>query len=218
MANAQMPKVSDNSNAAKEAVAKEKAKKPPVTTKAKLANRNLAMKFADVFFEGSIKDAIDYIINDVAIPQVKNAALRGLEVIFYGTATGSSVGKSSGSSQTPYNSYFIGRNGERRQNSPAPSGPKRISVEEGKALKRFDPRLIVVEDRGEAQKVLLDIQKQCNDYDRVSVMDLFYAVGITSVPYTADTYGWVKGDLNNASVKPAPGGWRFDLPDPYPID
>lgn len=217
MANVQMPKVSDNSNAAR-GNAPQKEKKPQITTKpAKIAHRNLAMKFADVFFEGSLKDAADYIVNDVAIPQLKNMVLRGIEVIFYGAATGSSPSRS-GSSQTPYNSYFIGRNGERRQNSQSAPSSRKSQDDESKALKRFDPRLIVVEDRGEAQRVLLDIKKQCNEYDRVSVMDLFYAVGITSAPYTTDTYGWAKGDLDNASVKPTSGGWRFDLPDPYPIN
>ena len=217
MAETKIPmKIQDNSNKAREKASSESLVKP--IAKGKMRNRSLAMKFADVFFEGSLKDAIDYIINDVAIPQVKNAALRGLEVIFYGGVNGSSSSRSSsGSSNTPYNSYFVGRDGVRRTNTTA--GPsRRVNEEEmNRIKKKYDPRLITLEDRGMAARVLEELKRDCDEFGQISVQRLFELVDVDS-DWTSTKYGWVRGDLDNARVRPCADGWCFELPDPYPID
>lgn len=216
MAEVRIP-LSDNSNKGREGKGEEQTRerKDPIA-KGKLRKRSVAMKFADIFFEGSLRDAIDYIVNDLAIPQVKNAVLRGLEVIFYGGArSGSSDGRSSGN--TPYNSYYVRSDGSRRSVTPASQVRKQATGSDATKLKKYDPKLIVLEDRGQAQEVLLSIKKQCDEYGQVSVLELFDLVGVTT-DWTSSSYGWVKGDLDNARVRPCPGGWCFDLPEPYQID
>ena len=206
----------DNSNQAR-AERNAEEKKNPIT-KGVMRHKTLAMKFAEVFFEGSLKDAVDYVINDLAIPQLKNAVIKGIEVIFYGGVNGSSSSRgSSGNSNVPYSSYWVGRDGAKRPNAPSGPGPRKSEAEIQKLKKNFDPKLIVVEDRGMAQRVLADLRNDCNEYGQVEVRRLFELVGIDS-DWTSSKYGWVRGDLDDAKVRPCGTGWWFDVPDPYPID
>lgn len=189
-------------------------------THGQMRSKPLAMKFAEVFFEGSLKDAIDYMINDVAIPQIKNAVLKGIEVIFYGGVNSSSSSRGRGASDIPYNSYYVGRDGTRRPASSSRSSgssDRGSTAELNKLKKSFDPKLIVVEDRGEAQRVLADLKNDCNEFGQVGVDRLFELCDITS-DWTSTKYGWVKGDLDDAKVRPCGNGWWFDLPDPIVID
>ena len=223
MATINMPDkvTSDNSNLARSNVSNPGTTKQSgePLAKGKMRSKSLAMKFAEVFFEGSLKEAVDYMINDVAKPQIKNAILKGIEIIFFGSVNGS-ISSSRGSSPTPYNSYYIGRDGSRRPaNSSGGSSSNRTdkSAELNKLKKAFDPKLIVVEDRGEAQRVLLELKNDCDNYGQIGVDRLFELVGITS-DWTSTKYGWVKGDLDDAKVRPCGNGWWFDLPDPIVID
>lgn len=219
MATVKMPDklTGDNSNQAR---SNEIASKPiakPVT-QGKMRSKSLAMKFAEVFFEGSMKEAIDYMVNDVAIPQIKNAVLKGIEVIFYGGVNGSS--SRSGPDKVSYSSYYVSRDGSRRPANSQGNGSKRTTggdAEFNKLKKSFDPKLIVVEDRGEAQRVLAELRGDCNEYGQIGVDRLFELVGITS-DWTSTKYGWMRGDLDDAKVRPCGNGWWFDLPDPIVID
>ena len=219
MATVNMPEkiTSDNSNQARSNSVSNKAVKQ--VAQGKMRSKSLAMKFAEVFFEGSMKDAIDYMINDIAIPQIKNAVIKGIEVIFYGGANSSSSGRGSGD-RVSYSSYYVSRDGSRRPaNSSGGSGSRNSgsNAELNKLKKAFDPKLIVVEDRGEAQRVLADLRGDCNEYGQIGVDRLFELVGITS-DWTSTKYGWMRGDLDDAKVRPCGNGWWFDLPDPIIID
>ena len=218
MATVNMPEsiTSDNSNKARSNSSIVSAKKP--IAQGKMRSKSLAMKFAEVFFEGSMKDAIDYMINDIAIPQIKNAVIKGIEVIFYGGANSSSSNR--GGDRVSYSSYYVGRDGSRRPaNSSGGSSSKNSgsNSELNRLKKAFDPKLIVVEDRGEAQRVLADLRSDCNEYGQIGVDRLFELVGITS-DWTSTKYGWMRGDLDDAKVRPCGNGWWFDLPDPIVID
>lgn len=221
MATTRMPDsglLKDNSHKAREEADKSENKisKGPVT-KGTMRSRSLAMKFADVFFEGSFKDAIDYMVNDVAIPQIKNAIISGIEVLFNGGVGGSSI-RRGGSGSTPYNSYYVGRDGSTRPNvNKTVKGGNASKEEISKIKKRFDPKLIVVEDRGQAQMALAALRNECNEFGQVGVDRLFDLVDIPS-DWTSTTYGWVRGDLDDAKVRACGNGWWFDVPDPYPID
>lgn len=221
MAEVKMPEngkvlLKDNSNSArKEMVQATKAK--PITT-GKMAEKGLVEKIADEFFEGTIKDAIYYMIHDLAIPQIKKGLLSGIEIIFFGGASGRSYDSSrGGSSNVPYNSYYVGRDQARTSGNNGKSGQRRDTREVENIKKDYDPRRIVVEDRGTAESVLDDLKRDLDEYGQVSVQRLFELVNINS-DWTSTSYGWVKGDLDNARVRSHPDGWRFELPDPYPID
>ena len=218
MATAKMPEKLLQDNSHKNKVEASKEAKPtsgPVTHGA-MRKRNLAMRFADAFFEGSFQDAVDYMINDVAKPQIKNAILGGIEVIFNGGVGGSSYRNTrNGSSPVPYNSYYVGRDGSTRPNTSTQK--QRQDDDISRTKKRFDPRLIVVEDRGQAQMALTTLRNECNSYGQIGVDRLFDLVDIAS-DWTSTTYGWTRGALDNAKVRGCRGGWWFDVPEPYPID
>lgn len=216
MAKIDMPQSSlmqNNSNLARQE--KKKATKHAPITKGKLRKRSLGMKFADVFFEGDLKSAIDYMIHDVAIPQAKNAVIKGIEVMFYGGVGGG--GSRNASSSVPYNSYWVGRDGSRTTTSSS----SRPTSGDGdpKIRKNYDPRLIVIEDRGLAERILIDLRDECNgEYGQVSVGTLFDLAGIETGNWALEDYGWKRGDLDRARVRGCQGGWCFDLPDPVVID
>lgn len=215
MAKIDMPQSSlmqNNSNAARQE--KKQATKHEAITKGKLRKRSLGMKFADVFFEGDLRSAVDYMIHDVAIPQFKNAVIKGMEVMFYGGAGGTSSRNTS--SNIPYNSYWVGRDGTRTTTS-SPSRPS--MPEDVKIRKNYDPRMILIEDRGKAERILMDLRAECNgEYGQVSVGTLFDLAGIETGNWALEDYGWRRGDLDRARVRGCPGGWCFDLPDPVVID
>lgn len=220
MATANMPNndlLKDHSYKARTEKTESQIKKGPVT-KGTMRNRSLAMKFADVFFEGTFKDAVDYMVNDVAIPQIKNAIISGIEVLFNGGIGGSSSRARANNSVTPYNSYYVGRDGSTRPNSNQRTGTRNDrSGEISNLRKKFDPKLIVVEDRGQAQVALATLREECNSFGQVGVDRLFDLCDIAS-DWASTTYGWVRGDLDDAKVRPCGTGWWFDVPEPYPID
>lgn len=220
MATAKMPDkiTGDNSNQARKGEVVQSVASKPIA-KGKMRSKTLAMKFADVFFEGSMKDAIDYMINDIAIPQIKNAVVKGIEVIFYGGANSSS-NRGGSPDKVSYSSYYVSRDGTRRPGSSGsgnPSSRNSNGSELDKLKKSFDPKMIVVEDRGQAQRVLADLRNDCNEYGQIGVDRLFELVDITS-DWTSTKYGWRRGDLDDAKVRPCGNGWWFDLPDPIVID
>lgn len=217
MAKIEMPQSSltgNNSNIARQGLEKQKASKKAALTHGTLRKRSLGMKFADVFFEGDLNSAVDYLIHDFAIPQIKSAVIKCIEVMFYGGARSGSSGVTS--SNTPYNSYWMGRDGNRQYNQ---SSSNQGSGQGVKIRKNYDPRLIVVEDRGVAERILIDLRAECNgEYGQVSVGTLFDLAGIETGNWALEDYGWRRGELDRARVRGCQGGWCFDLPDPVVID
>lgn len=186
------------------------------TKREKIANGHMAEKsklekLAGKFFEGTIKDAIDYMINDVAIPQIKKGILSGIEIIFFNNAgRGSS---SSSSSNVPYNSYYYVSNGQSKV-----MNTKQVTAVD--SLKRdFNPSKLEFSDRGEAECVLLELKNSLKTYDKVSVGEVFELCGL-STDWTSHNYGWTtaRGGLDGTRVRTSTKGWRIDFPDPYPID
>ncbi len=205
MAEVKMP---EGNNARKEMAQATKSK--PITT-GKMAKKSVVEKIAGEFFEGSLKDAFHYMLHDLAIPQAKKMLLSGIEIIFFGGASGKSYGGSGSSgSNVPYNSYYIGRDQVR-------TGQKTNKKEIESVKKDYDPRKIIVEDRGVAESVLDELKHDAHVYGQISVQRLFELVNIES-DWTSTSYGWCEEDLASARVRPCSDGWRFELPDPYPID
>ena len=235
MAEVKMPK--DNSNKARLDAAVPKPTETPVVPVTPQGNgmgamrkKPLVMKFADTFFEGNVKNALRFMLYDIAIPQAKSMFLKGFEILLFNKASGTSYnsggypyanGYGYTAPQTSYGSYYIGRDGQRRD-----SGQKASPAAVAKIQKVNDPRLIILQEekgatRSDAEMVLEDLRAECAEYGQVSVARLFNhpKVGISS-DWGMTNYGWKKGmlDFPRASVVSCPGGWSFDLPDPVPID
>ena len=223
MAEVKLPSSSllkDNSDKATRKEQKEANGHTQITkSKGVMSEKTWVEKLAGKFFEGTIGDVTYYLINDLAVPQIKKGVLSAIEIIFFGGASGRNYSSGgSSSSNVPYssyNSYYIGKNQTAVSNSSRPSSNSVVNE-----LKRdCNPNNITLADRGDAESVLYELQKTIEDYDQVSVGTLFELVGL-STDWTSQNYGWSKkrGGLGNARVKGTAEGWKLVLPDPYPID
>lgn len=219
MAEIRMPEssVKDNSNKAKQEMTTVSNHKISPITKGEMRKRNLADRFAEVFFEGTLNDAVDYMVNELAIPTIKNGIISAIEVIFYGGSSRGSSTSARRGDNVPYYTFSVGRNQSQSSNSGRAPRKQTDTKEVEIAKKRYDPRRIRVEERGMAERVLEELKHTLKIYGQVSVQQLFDLVGIDS-DWTSTSYGWFAGELDNARVRPCPGGWCFELPDPGPID
>lgn len=219
MAEVKMPdRIPDNSNKARSEMAK--ATKTNPITKGKLKKKTMLENFMDVFFEGTLKEAAYYMWHDLAIPNIKKGLISGIEIIFFGGSSGRNYDPRKGNPNTPYGSYFVSSSSVNTPYYQKTGGQKRGSMYEMEEIKKnYDPRRIVVDDRGLAESVLVELRKDLDIYKQVSVQRLFELVGLES-DWTSTSYGWSVngGGLDSARVRPCPDGYRFELPDPYPID
>ena len=81
---------------------------------------------------------------------------------------------------------------------------------------RYDFDDIILDDRGEAEEVLRQLDLLIADYGVASVSDLYDLVGATA-PYTGNRYGWT--NLRNAqAVRLHDGGYLLKMPRATLID
>ena len=74
---------------------------------------------------------------------------------------------------------------------------------------------IILDNRGEAEEVLLRMDEIVATYGTVSVADLYDLVGITGA-YTDNKYGWT--DIRSASVVRVRDGYMIKLPRALPLN
>lgn len=151
---------------------------------------------------GSIKS---YILFDVLIPSIKDAiseiVRNGIDIILYGDAGYSK--STSNASKVKYKSYdkMFDRKRERKYSSSVRAGYS------------YDD--IILDNRGEAEHVLMRMDELISMYDSASVADLYDLVGMTG-NYTDNKYGWT--DLHNADIIRIRDGYLLKLPRALPLD
>lgn len=175
----------------------EKALEKVVTGDVKVKKRSKGRKFIDLFINEDGADIKDYLLLEVFVPAVKDTILDLMNMIFYGRTRGSSK---RGSTYVSYNSYSDGR--RRPTGRPVRNGYS------------FDD--IVVESRGEAEKVLDVLNEMIDRYGEATVADFYDLVGVTGNGYTDRSYGWK--DLRNAYIQRTREGYLFQLPRAMELD
>lgn len=202
----------NNSDAARNEKQKQeqKAKEivPVVSGNVTRRKQSVGRKFADTFFTESLETVKDYVIEDVVMPNIKDTFLdivfQGLSMWLTGDAKagrrrGSGSSKSSGGyspGRVSYQSYY---------DDPKPQ--TRGSYTRRRDTYNFED--IILPSKGEAEKVIdrmIDILEQ---YEVVSVGDLYQLIGL-STENTDFKYGWT--NLESASTKRVNGGYLLDLP------
>lgn len=163
-------------------------------------------KLTDVFITEDVNSVKSYILFDVLVPTVKNAlseiVKNGIDVLLFGE-TGGTKRKSS-SSRVSYRSYYDSGNDRRDYSSRRP------------ARSDYDYEDIVMANRGDAERVLDQMNDLIARYDMVSIADLYDLAGI-SHDYTSCKYGWT--NLSNAYVqRERGGGYIIKLPKALPFD
>lgn len=180
----------------------DKKVKKVVTGKVRTKKKSEMSKFKDVFIAEDAQNVKSYIFMDVLVPAVKKAisdiVRDGIDMILYGDTKRSS--RSSNSSYVSYRDYS-NRDRDRRDD--------RRTVRSG-----FDFEDIIFETRGDAEEVRSLMDELLDQYQVVSVADLYDLAGMSS-PYTANKYGWT--NLRNAEVVRVRDGYILKLPKALPI-
>lgn len=202
-----------NSNASKakgapKPVAQPEKKVEKVVTGKVKTKKNEIRKFTDIFVAEDVDSVKEYLINDLAIPTIKNLFVdlvqNGIEMMILGGRRGSSGRSASYRDSVSYRDY----NGYSRSNNRSyESSPK--------PRNRFDYDDIVFDNRGDAERVLDQLQFVIDKYTIARVSDLYDMCELTA-PYTAHDYGWTS--LARARVVPVRGGYIIELPRASAID
>ena len=142
-------------------------------------------KFVETFFVEDIRKVKDYLVKDVVIPTIKDTIwtviARGSERMLYGEA-----GHAPKNSKLPYVNY----NG---------------------LFKQYSVDNIILEDRGDAERVLETMKAYIADYGAVSISELYEFIGEPIGDFATTRWGW--RSLNTAGImRTSNGGYKLDLP------
>lgn len=185
-----------NSNKSKlEQKQPEKKVEKIISGSAKVKKKSEVKKLTDVFISEDISNVKSYIWNDVIVPIVKKAISETVDVILYGESGHSK--KKSPASRVSYRSYYEDGDDNRRRDY----GSIRRS--------NYDYNDIVLENRGDAEEVLIKLDELIDVYGSASIADLYDMVGMSG-SYTDNRYGWEKPGVG--SVVRVRDGWLLKLP------
>lgn len=149
----------------------------------------------------------NYLLFDVILPATKqlisDIAIQGVERVLFGDGARPSQGRPG--YRTPYNR--MSSNGGSRRNEP-----RTISQT---AKRTHDFNEIILETREDAQRILDDLRSVLEQFDVVTVSDLYDLVGITG-SFQDDKWGWF--ELNNAPIRRIAEGYLLELPKTTVID
>lgn len=191
-------------NKEEKTVTEDKKIEKVVSNGVKTRKKSAIKKLGEVFVTEDMPKLKSYILEDVVIPAIKDliedVGTNGLRMLLRGEV--GSRKKSSSGTRVSYSGFYKSDNDRRSTNEP-------------RLRTGFDYDEIVIENRGEAEAVLDQMQEVINKYGFVSVFDLYDMVDITA-PHTSNKYGWT--DIRTAKAVPVRGGYVLKLPRPMPLD
>ncbi len=183
----------------RESIPEKKVEKVIVGT-VKTKKKNEIQKFAGLFIPEDVSSVKSYILFDVIVPLIKKALSDTLDAVLY--PGGGDRNKTSTASKVSYRNYYD-RENERRDYIPSKT----------KTGYNYDD--IILDNRGEAEDVLLRMDELISTYGLVSVADLYDLVGISG-NYTDNKYGWT--DIRSSSVIRVRDGYMLKLPKALPLN
>lgn len=156
-------------------------------------------KFIETFFAEDLSKVKDYIIKDVVVPTIKDTIwtviARGSERMLYGEA-----GHAPKGSKLPYVNY----NNLFKQTSSAPGSTQ-------SANSQYSVDNIILEDRGDAEKVLAAMKAHIEQFGEVSIATLYELIDEPIGDFVSTRWGW--RSLNTAGImRTGNGGYKLDLP------
>lgn len=173
-----------------------------VSGKVATKKKSGVMKFAELFVPEDVTSVREYVINDILVPAGKKAITDIVDIFLYGEPGHSKRNTSSGS-RVSYGRYY-----EKKDDRPSYGGST-------KTRSGYEYDDIVLDNRGEAEGVLMALDDIIAEYGVTSVADLYELVGITE-NYTDHKYGWT--NLSSAKVVRAGDGYLIKLPKALPIN
>lgn len=161
--------------------------------------KSLGRKLHRIIFNGEFKGAVSYITVDVLLPAFRNmivdATTKGIERAIYGDSPQRSR---SGYGNRPRTSYHSPVNRGR----PSRPEPRRSS-------RSHDFNDVILLDRNEAETVLERMADVIDQFEVVSLADLYELVGLPST-YVDNNWGW--SNLAHSSVRQTRDGYLLELP------
>lgn len=189
----------------------EKKIEPIEGVSAKARKKPLGSKIAETFTGDDAGSVGEYVIFEVMLPAFKNLLFdvvsEGSRRMLFGTSGGSgrSIAPSARGGQVAYNRVSA------RGSGVIANDPSRTLSRTARATHDF--RELVFDTRGEAEVVLERLREALEEYDSVTVADMYELVN-TTAGFTDHNWGWVGSDLNQARVKPVSAGYLLDMPAP----
>lgn len=183
--------------------------KPVTTATTRRRKDGLGRKFKNAFIAGSGKDALNYMVEDHIVPEIKdmliNALQGGIERLFNGDRSRPRPGRSSWmTSGTPHTDY------SRISTSKPTTTPKTVSSK-ARARHAFDE--VIIPSKAEANDVLDRMYDIMSRQGEVSVADLYALTGVRA-EHTDMKWGWTSLSGARAVHVNKLGGYLLDLPEP----
>lgn len=148
--------------------------------------KTLMDKVGETFLSEDVKTVKEYFFWDVVVPGLKNAFIDVVEMALFGNTRGRR--RSGGESRVSYSGYY---DRDRRGSSDRYERSSRSERPD-----RIDFSSIYLDSRGDAEEVMVEMDRLIKKYDEATVADLYSLVGITS-NHTHNKWGWTDSrDLN----------------------
>lgn len=197
-----IPEYPGNSHKQREERRAEKVVKGSV----KLKPKSGVQKITGDFFKEDIKSVLGYVVTDIALPKVKELIFEAGKGALFKALWGGDVRKDS-SSRLPidYVSY--------RNYSSNPSSSSTPSSDSRSRVPKYDE--ISFMTRGDAERVLVELEAIQKRWGLVRLADLYEAVGLTP-EHTYHKYGWMS--IAGTRIESSPDGYYLKLPKAIPID
>lgn len=181
---------------------------------AKERKKTLGQKFAEMFTGESAGNVWNYVLLDVLVPSAKNMASDALtsavERFLFGDSRPRGRGVLGGGVGPGYTNY--NRMSTSSRDAHPRSDPRQMTQ---RARAAHDFAEIVLETRGQAEEVLDRLTTIIEDYQVVTVNDLYDAVNISG-NFTDAKWGW--DNLAGTQIRHVREGWLLDLPRPIPLN
>lgn len=131
-------------------------------------------KLAGVFIPDDVDNVKSYIIEDIVVPAVKDVILDAVRAFL---GVNGSSGKKTSASKVSYRKYYESNN--------------RREYEASRLRNNYEFDDIILDNRGEAEEVLMRMNELIATYGLVSVADFYDLVGVTG-NYTDNNYGSIR--------------------------
>lgn len=192
-----------NSNRSKLEKEEEHKLEKVTTGSVKTKKKSGISKVANALISEDANNVKSYILMDVLIPSLKKAVsdiiTNGIEMLLYGETSGKRRDRAD---KVSYGSYYS-------------KDRDRDMRDRYRSRSTYEYDDIVLDTRGEVERVIDRLEDSLEEYGTVSVGDLYDLVGITG-SYTDYKYGWT--DLRSARAERVRDGYLIKLPRALPLD
>jgi hypothetical protein len=185
-----------------------------VTSNARRRRRPVGKQFKSVFFGGDARTAVEYMVFEIAVPEIKAMFVDTLSSGLERWILGDRGSRRRGMSPYAYGSHtnYGGISRGPMRSGPETGHPAMPRMMSRQARVRNDFGEIILDKRQDAEEVLDRMYDMLSKYNEVTVADLYALTGMQST-HVDTKWGWE--DLTNAGVgRLRGGGYILNLPEP----